>query len=250
MIPHDDASPGGLRLEFHESLESIRSDVVRLGAMATETISRGTAVLLDRDLTAGQQLIDNDDVLDDLSVSIEDDCFRLLALQSPMASDLRFVVCSIRMVSELERSADLMVNICKAARRLVDVDLDPRLRGLIEDMGLEAASMTRKALDAYIDSDEVLASSLDDLDDRLDDLQADFVETIFTSSREHELPPRAAVQLALVGRYYERIGDHAVNMGERIAFMVTGEMPDHAAPGRATTTVAETPADTSGDTDT
>jgi phosphate transport system protein len=99
------------RLEFHESLDAIRKDVVRLGAMTVEAIGRGTAALLEKDLHAAQSLIDDDDVLDALSLQIEDDCYQLLALQNPMARDLRFIVCSIRLANELERSADLMVNV-------------------------------------------------------------------------------------------------------------------------------------------
>lgn len=226
------SDPADHRHEYHGWLDTIRGEVIRLGAMTTETISRGTAALLDRDLHAAQEIIDADDELDTLSLRIEEECFRILALQSPMASELRFIICSIRMVSELERSADLVVNICKAARRLFDVEFDPKLRGMIEDMGLESAMLTRKAIDAYIDADEALAAALDDIDDRLDDLQVDFVETIFASHQAGGVGLRAAVQLALIGRYYERIGDHAVNMGERIAFMVNGWLPEHTSAAR------------------
>ncbi len=127
MILPVDSDPADHRHEYHGRLDTIRGEVIRLGAMTTETISRGTAVLLDRDLHAAQEIIDADDELDTLSLRIEEQCFRILALQSPMASELRFIVCSIRMVSELERSADLVVNICKAARRLFDVEFDPKL---------------------------------------------------------------------------------------------------------------------------
>jgi len=220
------------RVEFNEALESIRSDVVRLGALTCETISRGTGALLDKDLHAAQVLIDHDDVLDSLSLQIEEDCYRVLALQNPIARDLRFVICSIRLVSELERSADLMVNVCKASRRLFDVDFDPRVRGLVQSMAVEADRLTRAAIDSYVDSDESLASALDDMDSRLDDLQVTFVEAIFTSHHESQVDMRSAVQLALIGRYYERIGDHAVNIGERVTYMITGWLPEHTGAAR------------------
>lgn len=220
------------RVEFNETLESIRSDVVRLGALTCETISRGTGALLDKDLHAAQVLIDNDDVLDSLSLQIEEDCYRVLALQNPIARDLRFVICSIRLVSELERSADLMVNVCKASRRLFDVDFDPRVRGLVQSMASEADRLTRAAIDSYVDSNESLASALDDMDSRLDDLQVSFVEAIFTSHHDSQVDLRSAVQLALIGRYYERIGDHAVNIGERVTYMITGWLPEHTGVAR------------------
>jgi phosphate transport system protein len=220
------------RLEFHESLDAIRQDVVRLGAMATEAIGRGTAALLEKDLHAAQSLIDDDDVVDALSLQIEDDCYRLLALQNPIAKDLRFTICSIRLVNELERSADLMVNVCKAARRLYDVEFDPRLRGLTQSMCDEAVRLTKAAIDSYVDEDAALGAALDDMDSRLDDLQVKFVEAIFTSHQAEQTDLRSAVQLALIGRYYERIGDHAVNMGERVCFMVSGWLPEHTGAAR------------------
>jgi len=225
-------SDTGLRVEFHESLDDLRDDIVRLGALTVETIGKGTAAVLDRDLHAAQRLIDGDDVIDTLAISIEESCYRLLALQQPMAGDLRFIVCALRFASELERSADLMVNICKASRRIYDVTMSPTVRSLVEDMSIEAASLTRKAIDAFADADEGMAAALDDIDDRLDELQVEFVESIFASHEAERIGLRSAVQLALIGRYYERIGDHAVNMGERVTFMVTGWLPEHAAVAR------------------
>jgi phosphate transport system protein len=220
------------RMDFRESLDRVRADIVRLGAMTGETIARGTEALLAKDLHAAQLLIDDDDEVDVLSLQIEEDCYRLLALQNPVASDLRFIICSIRMSSELERSADLMVNVCKAARRLYDVEIDPKLRGLISDMAREAGYLTRKAIDSYTDADAALGSALDDMDNRLDDLQVDYVEAIFQTHQAAAIELRAAVQLAMIGRYYERIGDHAVNMGERVQYMVTGWLPEHTGVAR------------------
>lgn len=225
-------APNEHRIEFRDALDRVRSEVLRLGALATETIARGTDALLSKDLVAAQALIDADDEIDDLSVQVEEDCYRLLALQNPVAGDLRFIVCSIRMSSELERSADLMVNVCKAARRLYDIDLDPRLRGIVEAMGREANSLTHKAMDAYADADAALGAALDDMDNRLDDLQVDYAEAIFEAHQAAAVELRAAVQLAMVGRYYERIGDHAVNMGERVRYMVTGWLPEHTGAAR------------------
>ncbi len=223
---------GNLRQEYHDRLDTRRDDVVRLGAMTSETIGRGTAVLLDRDLSGAQHLIDGDDAIDSLTAEIEETCCSLLALQAPMASELRFLLTTMRVISELERSADLMVNVCKASRRVYDLDFGPQLRGLLEQMGVEAAFLIRAAIDAYVDSDVSLASALDDIDDRLDDLQVNYVEAIFESHSADNLSLQAAVQLALIGRYYERIGDHAVNIGERVIYMVTGWLPEQAAAAR------------------
>lgn len=221
------------RHEFHESLERLRGEIVRLGAMVGETIPAGTDALLSSDLRLAQQLIDADDEVDVLALDIEERCYQLLALQQPMAGDLRFIVTSLRLVSELERSADLMVNVCKAMRRIYGVEFDPRVRGLIEAMSVEALTLTRHSIDAYVEEDANLAQALDDIDDRLDELQSDYIEAVFESHRVSELTLQGAVQLALIGRYYERIGDHAVNIGERVTYMVTGWLPEHTGAARA-----------------
>jgi phosphate transport system protein len=221
-----------LRQEYHESLDALRNELIRLGAMTAETVGIGTAVLLDRDLAGAQRLIDGDDAIDELSLELEEECFRLLALQAPMAGELRQLLTTLRVISELERSADLMVNVCKASRRVYDLDFTPKIRGLLEQMGVEAAFLTRTAIDAFVDADTSLAAALDDIDDRLDDLQVTYVEAIFESHQEDRLSLRGAVQLALIGRYFERVGDHAVNIGERVIYMVTGWLPESNAAAR------------------
>ncbi|MEI2640456.1 MAG: phosphate signaling complex protein PhoU [Microthrixaceae bacterium] len=220
------------RVEYHSELEELRTDLITLGALVAETIGRGTAALLDRDLHAAQVIIDGDDVIDDFSLALEERCYIIMALQSPIASDLRFVLTTVRLIGELERSADLVVNICKASRRVFDIEFDPEIRGIIEQMGVEATVLTRKAIDAYVDSNVSLATALDDIDDRLDDLQVGYMQAILRSHSEGHLNLQGAVQLAMIGRYYERIGDHAVNIGERVNYMVTGWLPEKAGAAR------------------
>jgi len=223
---------GELRVEFHQEMEDLRGDLIRLGAMVSETIGRGTAALLDRDLHAAQELIDGDDVIDDFCIELEERCCRLLALQSPIAGDLRFILTTLRLIGELERSADLMVNVCKASRRIYDVEFGPQIRGLIEQMGVEAAFLVRAAIDSYVDADTSLAAALDDIDDRLDELQVAYVQAIFQSHSDTNLNLQGAVQMAMIGRYYERIGDHAVNIGERVLYMVTVWLPEKTGSAR------------------
>jgi phosphate transport system protein len=221
------------RLEFHEALDALRTDVVLLGQMTTEMIGRGTAAFLQKDLGAMRNVVDSDDAVDLLALDVEERCYSLLARQNPMAGDLRLIICSLRLAMELERCADLAVNVCKGARRIFDVELDARMRGLIETMSNEAARMVRRATEAYYDSNEGLAAALDDFDDRLDALQTETVQWIFEASRAGQIEIREAVQLAMMCRFYERIGDHAVNMGERVVYLVSGWLPEHGAAARA-----------------
>jgi phosphate transport system protein len=228
MVNSVSPEPGAeRRLAYHRELEGLDGLVLRLGALVCETIPRGTEVLLGSDLSNAQDLIDSDDEIDQLALEIEERCYTIIARQSPMASELRHLVTVSKMVSELERSADLMVNICKAARRMYGAPLSPRIRGLIATMSTEAGKLMRLAIDAFADADAALASALNDIDDRLDQLNRDMVEAIFEANAAGQVDLGAAVQLALVARYYERIGDHAVNIGERVNYMVTGWLPEH-----------------------
>ena len=216
------------RKSFQEALDELRIDVIRLAALTTEAIGAGTQAFLDADLTAAEQVIENDDDIDDLTHSIEDSCYQLLARQQPMATDLRTVVSVLRIVHELERSADLMVNVAKTTRRLYPHSLDPKLRGIIQRMGEQAGTQTRVALDAFADSDPSAAFALADMDDTVDDLTKSLFRHILAGAgpgADDEGNVLLAVQLALVGRHYERIADHAVTIGQRVGFMVTGEHP-------------------------
>ena len=144
------------RKTFHQDLDEIRDDIVRLGALVGEVIPRGTDVLLTNNMHGAQAIIEADDELDDLSLRIEERCYHVLALQQPMASDLRSIVTGLWLTGELERSGDLMVNVAKGTRRIYGVTLDPKLRGLIERMSEEASRLMKLALDAY--AERVLTS--------------------------------------------------------------------------------------------
>lgn len=215
------------RREYHSRLDKLRRDIVRLGAMVTETIPAATEVLLQGDLEHAQRVIDGDDAIDQLSVEIEEDCHTVLVRQAPKASELRMVMTMVKLVAELERSADLMVNVCKSTRRMHGSNLSPRIRGLVSGMGREASRLMRFSLDAFADDDEALARALGDIDDELDQLNRDMVQAIFEAHSEGLIDLQAAVQLALIARYYERVGDHAVNIGERVTYMITGWLPEH-----------------------
>ena len=215
------------RKSFHEDLDRVKGDVARLAALVTDAIPRGTTALLACDLEEAQAIIEHDVELDELSHEIEEHCYQVLALQQPVASDLRAIVTALRLNSEMERSGDLVVNIAKATRRIYAASFTPKLRGLIERMSQEAIRLYRRAIDAYLDGDAALAAAIDDMDDTLDEFQRDFIEAVFHAHEHEDLDLAVAVQLALIGRFYERIGDHAVTIGERVQYMVTGWLPEH-----------------------
>jgi len=222
------AEPQEHRVRFHRELDEVVQDIVRLGAMLCESIPRGTEVLLSGELHHAQQLIDDDVAIDRLSISIEERCYSIMVRQAPMAGELRRLITITKLVAELERSADLMVNVCKAARRMYGAPMSPKIRGVVASMSKEAHRLLNLSIDAFIDENEALASALDDIDDQLDQLNRDMVEAIFDAQGDGAIDLQSAVQLALVARYYERIGDHAVNIGQRVTYMVTGWLPEHS----------------------
>jgi phosphate transport system protein len=150
----------------------------------------------------------------------------VLALQAPVASDLRRLMAALRIIAEVERSNDLAVNICKAARRIYGHQLDPRLRGIIQKMGDQARHLFKEATESYMTSDATRAAALADMDSYLDDLQRQFIHAIFESHAAESIDLQVAVQLAVVARFFERIGDHAVNIGQRVRFLVDGWVTD------------------------
>jgi len=221
-----------LRKTFHHELDVVRDEVVRLGASVIEAIPRATAVLLTGDLEGADYLVKADDEIDSRSIEIEDKCFQQLALQAPVAGDLRQLVAIIKISSELERSADLCVNICKAARRIYGHDIDPVLRGLISKMSEQAQQLYIAALEAFETNDAPKAAAIDDMDSFLDGLHRQFIQEIFESHSREKIDLQVAVQLAVVARFYERIGDHAVNVGERTNFLLTGWVPESKGAAR------------------
>ena len=210
------------RRQFHAGLASVKDDVVRLAAMAIECIPRATDALLDDDIIAAQAVIDGDDPIDALALRVEERCLSLLALQQPMAVDLRAVMTATKLNWELERSADLAVNIAKSVCRLHGYALPHPIRGVITKMNEESIRLTRLAIDSYVDLDASVAVQLERMDDRLDSLQVDMMRAIFDARDERGFAVQSAVQVALVGRYYERIGDHAVNISERVLYLIKG----------------------------
>lgn len=221
-----------LRKSFHHDLEDVRSELVHLAAFVTEAIPRATTVLLTGDLEGADYIIRSDDEIDARSLDLEDRCVQILALQAPVAGDLRQIIAALKMIAEVERSADLVCNICKAARRIYGHTLDPSLRGIISRMGEQAQQLYIAAIESFVANDAAKAAAIDDMDNYLDDLQKQFVQAIFESHSQGKIDLQVAVQLAVVARFYERIGDHAVNIGERIRFVVTGWLPEHKGAAR------------------
>lgn len=207
--------PDRLRKQYQHQLEEIDRKVVQLFALVTEGLAAATDAFLAGDREAALEVKARDHLLDELDAEIEQLAERTLVLQSPMAGDLRFLLSVLRIVPELERSGDLAEHIASRAAVRLGSRLTPPVRGMVEEMGRIGVEMWRQAADAYADRDGTAADRLDKLDDTLDDLHAQLTAEL--EKGEIDLP--VAMDMALVARFYERVGDHAQHITERLAYL-------------------------------
>jgi len=203
------------RHEFHRELEAIEASVNQLFTMVTEDLPRATDALLNGNSEVVRELAERDRAIDDLYPKIEEFADRELVLQGPLGSDLRFLISVLRVVPELERSHDLVVNIARQASYILSEDLSPRSRGLVEQMGKVASDMWRQAADCWCERDRSAADILDDRDDEMDGLFASLMAEL--GSGRMTLP--VTMQMTLVARFYERLADHAVNVARRVVYL-------------------------------
>ena len=211
--------PEELRKTFHRDLDDINEKVVQLFAMVGEGLAAATDALLSGDREAAKALMDKDRLIDGLYADVEDLVQQQFALQSPMAKDMRFLLSVLRIVPELERSGDLAEHIAQRAARGLSVELTPRVRGLVDQMGRVGVEMWRAAADAYVDGDADAAQALNERDDEMDELHVSLTAELVSG----KLSVPVALEMALVARFYERLGDHAVNVAERVRYLAQGD---------------------------
>jgi len=222
-----------IRSQLDKRLKAIESDLLAMNELVTDRIGQVTSALLEGDVAAADVLIAGDDDVDLISLRIEEGCIETLVREQPVASDLRLVVAAMHMNSDIERSGDLTTNIAKAVGRLQGSHATDEVRHLIARMASQAALLFRRAGEAFETRDAELAASSDVLDDVLDDLHYEYIQLVIHEARRGDMDPQQSLQLALIGRFYERIGDHAENLGERIRYITTGWLPESQAAERA-----------------
>ena len=203
------------REEFDRELEAIEAKVIELFGMVAEDLPVATQALLTGSKEAAQVLTEREQAIDALYVEIEGLANRLILLQSPAAIDLRFLLSVLRIVPELERSHDLVIQIAGAGTHLLGKDLSPRARGLIERMGDLASGMWRQAADSWYERDHSVAGVLDERDDEMDELHISLTAEL--AAGQMTLP--VIMEMTLVARCYERLGDHAVNIARRVTYL-------------------------------
>lgn len=213
-----------MRDQYQQQLDSILTELVSMTGGVRQALREATHALLEADVTAAEAVISGDLAIDEARERIETESFDILALQAPVAGDLRMLVASLRMVSDLERMGDLSVHVAKVARLRYPTSAVPQiLIPTITEMAQTADEMIAKAADIVESRDVAAALALEAADDRMDTLRRSMFRTLLSESWAEGVEP--AVDMALLGRYYERIGDHAVSMARRIVFLVTGQHP-------------------------
>ncbi len=213
---------GEHRQEFQRELEAIESKVIELFAMVAEDLPGATDALLSGNTDVIQALTEREKVIDALYPEIENLVNREIVLQSPVASDLRFLLSVLRIVPELERSHDLVVDIAHRANHILSQDLSPRSQGLVERMGNLASVMWRQAADSWYQRDRSAAVALSELDNEMDELHASLVAEL--ASGQMAIP--VTMEMTLVARFYERLGDHAVNIARRVIYLAGQQPPE------------------------
>jgi phosphate transport system protein len=206
------------RKQFDEHLADIDAKVIRLFALVTEAIAEATEALLADDAATARAMAERDSVVDQLETDLEGLAQRELARQAPVAGDMRYLISVIRVVPELERSGDLAQHVAQRAARGLAARLTPTMRGILDDMGTTAVAMWRAAADAWAERDGQAAEEIDRTDEHIDSLHRQLIAELINS----ELELDDAVQTTLVGRFYERLGDHAVHIAERIRYLAIG----------------------------
>lgn len=211
-----------MRDAFHEDLDSISDQLVEMTRLASSAMSRATTALLDADITLAESVIENDAHIDDLREQLDMLAIDLLARQQPVATDLRIVVTAMRMSADIERMGDLARHVAKVARlRFPHSAVPAELRAIILQMGQVAERIVEKAGSIIAAKDADAALTMEQDDDAMDDLHRQLFERLVDGHWEHGT--ETAVDITLLGRYYERFADHAVSVARRVVFLVTGE---------------------------
>ena len=214
---------------FREELEALQGRLLEMGGLAEERVRAAIQGLVIRDPALFEKVLLGDEPINQLHIEVDNRCFRLLALHQPMATDLRAIVAAVKINTDLERVGDLAVNIAEAGTRYI---AHPPVKKLIDipQMGDIAQAMLRDALDAFVKRDTRLAHQVLNEDDRLDSLKTQVFRDLLTYMLKDQSTVEPALDLILVSRHLERIGDHATNIAEDVIFMVSALDVRHHPP--------------------
>ena len=218
-----------MQRHIDQELADLRSQILRMGALVESQIEGSIKALVDRDANLASRIIERDTLVNTMDVEIDENCMRLLALQAPAASDLRFVTTAMKISTELERMSDLSENI---SERVIELNEEPQLKPYIDipRMANWTMTMVRESLDAFVRSDAALARKVCADDDFVDNLQHQLFRELLSFMIENPATITRAIRLTFVGKSLERIADHATNIAELVIYMAEGKIIRHMSP--------------------
>jgi phosphate transport system protein len=216
-----------MREAYQSQLDGLLEELAEMCTSVGRAMRKATDALLNADLSLAEEVISEDLRIDDLRNRAEENSFALLALQAPVATDLRVVVSTIHAAGDLERMGDLALHVARAARRRHPVTVVPdEIKPYFAEMGKVACEMAHKAAEVIRHPDLERARQLDDEDDAMDDLHRHMFTVLMGREWTHGVA--SAVDVTLLARFYERYGDHAVAVARRMVYVITGQMPSAA----------------------
>ena len=217
---------------YHDELDDLGKTLIRMTQLVRTAMERATRALLDGDLSGAERVISDDPQVDALREDLEERAFQMIARQQPVATDLRLLVTTLHLSADLEQMNNLAQHIAKVARmRYPELAVPEEVRDVISQMGTVALSLVAKVADVIEGRDVALAQALEAEDDSMDALHRKLFTLLLSPNWTHGV--ESAIDMTLLGRYYERYADHAVSVAQRVVFIVTGERPDplHNGPG-------------------
>lgn len=216
-----------MRTAYHEQLDALTSQLGEMCGLVGKAMERATQALLQADLALAEQVITDHDQIATMSIRAEESAFVLLALQAPVAGDLRAIVASIQIVADVDRMGALALHVAKIARRRHPQHALPEeVNGYFAEMGRVAVELGNSAQEVLITRDPEKAARIREEDDAMDDLHRHLFTVLM--DRDWKYGVAAAVDVTLLGRFYERFADHAVEVARRVIFQVTGQTVDEA----------------------
>lgn len=210
------------RKTFHEELKHLQSQVLEMGRLVERNVAKAVQSLVQNDVDLADAVIAGDDPIDNYYLDIEEQAIAVTATQCPVAKDLRLLISILLISVHLERMGDLSLNIAKATKRIAKVEENARLPELLSEMDKMTRQVVNSSLEAFEKKDIELAKKLPVMDEPIDALFKDFLKELSKHAEDESLA--AVSDMILASRYLERIADQAVDIGERICFMVSGEM--------------------------
>lgn len=217
--------PNSVRTAFADEIKELEQDVIKMGSVVEQMLHRSIEALSSRDVAMADEAIDMDDIVDDYNISIEERCLKLLALQQPMARDLRHIAGTMKIITDIERMGDYVVDIAKTAKELSSKPLFKPLVN-IPKMTDIVKKMLREVLEAFINHDLDLIQQMIEDDDKVDQIDKNLQHDLTEMMKKDQSIVNQAIQLILISRYLERFADHVTNVGERVYYMETGEMKE------------------------